>query len=90
MKHIRQHVVQRKVIWANEIVRSNDHKICEKLPAKETVETPATSTCLSVGCLKLKTDLMSNKLLHTEADARYTHHMQVKLEYRYYYIGKGS
>jgi hypothetical protein len=68
--------------------RCNYHKICGKLPANKTVETLSTSTCLSVDCLKLKTDRMSNKLLHIESAARYIHHMQVKHEY--HYIGKVS
>jgi hypothetical protein len=66
----------------------NDRKICGHLPLNETVEIPLTSFCLSVDCLKLKTDRMSSKLLHTESAARYKHHLQVKLEYCY--IGKES
>jgi hypothetical protein len=52
-----------------------------KLPGKEAVETPVTSTCLSVDCLESKTDhiYMSNKLLHTESAARCKHHMQVRM-----------
>jgi hypothetical protein len=46
------------------IYRCNDHKICGKLPVKETVEIPVTSTCLSVDCLEFKTNRMSNKLLY--------------------------
>jgi hypothetical protein len=42
--------------------RCNDRKICGKLHINETVETPVISTCLSVDCLELKTDRMSNKL----------------------------
>jgi hypothetical protein len=61
--------------------RCNDRNICGKLPLNETVETPVTSTCVSLDCLELKTDRMSNKLLHTESAAKYKHHMQVKLEY---------
>jgi hypothetical protein len=60
--------------------RCNDHKICGKLLVNETVKTPITSACLSVDCLELKTDRMSNKLLHTESAVRYIHHMLVKLE----------
>jgi hypothetical protein len=68
MKHARQHVAQKKVAQANEIVIHNDH-ICGKLPEDETVETPVTSTCLLVDCLELKTDRMSNKLLHVMTQA---------------------
>jgi 3-dehydroquinate dehydratase len=50
--------------------RCNDCKICGQLPVNETVETPVKSTSLSVDCLELKTDRMSNKLLHTESAAR--------------------
>jgi hypothetical protein len=32
----------------------NNRKICGKLPVNEIVETPVTSTCLSVDCLELK------------------------------------
>jgi hypothetical protein len=63
--------------------RCDDRKICEKLPVNETVETPLTSTCLSVDCVELQTDRMSNKLLHIESVARYKHHMQYRLEYCY-------
>jgi hypothetical protein len=66
--------------------RYYDRRICGKLSVNETVETPVTSTCLSADCLELKTDRMSNKLLHTESAARYKHHMKVKFEYGY--IGK--
>jgi hypothetical protein len=40
----------------------NDLKICGELSVNETVETPVISTSLSVDCLELKTDHMSNKL----------------------------
>jgi hypothetical protein len=71
MKHIRQHVDQRKVAWANSVDHCNDHKICGELPINETVENHVISTCLSVDCFELNTDPMSNKLLHTESAARY-------------------
>jgi hypothetical protein len=58
------------------------------MPVNETVETPVTPTCLSEDCLELKTDRLSNKLLHTESAARYKHHIQVKFEYCY--TGKES
>jgi hypothetical protein len=70
------------------LVRCNDRTVCRKLPVNETEETPVRSTCLSVDYLELKTDRMSNKLLHTELPARYKHFPQVKLEY--YYVGKES
>jgi hypothetical protein len=44
----------------------NDHKIYGKLPVNETVETPITSTCLSVDYLELKSDCMPSKPLHNE------------------------
>ena len=66
----------------------NDHKICGKLPVNETVETPVTSTYLSIDYLAIKIDRMSSRLLYIEYAAIYIHHMQVKLQY--YYIGKGS
>jgi hypothetical protein len=53
------------------------------MPVNETVETHVISTCLSVDCLELKTDRISNKLLYTESDAKYKHHMKVKLEFCY-------
>jgi hypothetical protein len=59
-----------------------------QLSVNETVETSVTSICLPADSLELKTDRMSNRLLHTESAVRYIHHLQVKLEY--YYIGKGS
>jgi hypothetical protein len=62
MKHIRQHVAQRKVVWENKIVVTTIK--CGKLPVNETVETPVTSTYLSIDCLELKTDRMASKLLH--------------------------
>jgi hypothetical protein len=42
----------------------NDHEIFRKLPVKETVETPVTSSYLAVDCLELKTDRMSIKPLY--------------------------
>jgi hypothetical protein len=80
MKHIRQRVAQRKVAWANKIIVATVKYICRNLPANETVKTHGT-TCLSEDFLELKTDRMSNKLLHTESAARFIHLMQVKLEY---------
>jgi hypothetical protein len=68
--------------------RCNDHKIYGKLSVDDTVETPVTSTCLSVDFIELETYGMSNKFLHTKSISRYILHMSVKLEY--YYIGKGS
>jgi hypothetical protein len=65
----------------------NNCKICVK-PPKDIVESPVTSTCLSVDCLESKTDRMLNKLLRKESAARCKHHMQVKLECCY--IGKES
>jgi hypothetical protein len=56
----------------------------------ETVETPVTSTCLSVDCLKLQADRMSNEFLHTESAVRYKYHMQVKMGYFYLHVGKES
>jgi hypothetical protein len=44
--------------------RYRNHKTCGKLLVNETVETPMTSTFLSVDYLELKIDRMSNKLLH--------------------------
>jgi hypothetical protein len=35
--------------------RYNDRTTCEVLTLNETVETPATSTCLSVTCLDINT-----------------------------------
>jgi hypothetical protein len=35
--------------------RYNDRTKCEVLTLNETVETPATSTCLSVTCLDINT-----------------------------------
>jgi hypothetical protein len=59
----------------------NDHKNCEKLPVKETVETLVTSTFLSADYIELKTDHVWIKLLHIQSTVKYKHHMQVKLEY---------
>ena len=59
----------------------NDHEICEKLSSYKTIETPMTSTCLSVDFLKEKTDHMSNKPLHTKSAVRNKYHIQVTLEY---------
>jgi hypothetical protein len=44
-----------------------DRKFLGKLLVNKTVKTPLTSTFLSADCLKLKTDRMSNKLMHVEA-----------------------
>jgi hypothetical protein len=33
-----------------------------------------TSTCWLVDCIELKTDRMSNKVLHTQSAAKYKHH----------------
>jgi hypothetical protein len=68
--------------------RYNDRKISRKLSIDKTVETPVTSFCLSIDCLKSKTDRMSNKSLHIESAARYKHYMQVMMGYCY--IDKGS
>jgi hypothetical protein len=57
----------------------NDHKLYRKVHANETIESSVTSTCLSVDCHELKTDCMSNKLLHTKSTAKYIHFIQVKL-----------
>jgi hypothetical protein len=62
--------------------RCNDRKICGKSSMYVTVETPVTSTCLSVDCLELKTDRMLNKPLYIESAARHKHHMQM-MEHRY-------
>jgi hypothetical protein len=44
--------------------RYNNHEICRILPVNETVEIPVTSTCLSVDCLKLKTDRIEQALAY--------------------------
>jgi hypothetical protein len=62
--------------------RCKVHKSCEKLPVNETVETPLIVTLL-VDCIELKIYRMSNKLLHIDSASRYTHLMQVKMEYCY-------
>jgi hypothetical protein len=50
MKHIRQHVAQRKVVWANKIVVTyNDHKICRKLPVNETPYAGEAGRLLQLG-----------------------------------------
>jgi hypothetical protein len=59
------------VVLIGKLDRYNDRKICEKLPANKTGETPVTSTCLSVDCLKIKTDRMSNKPLHNKNNGGY-------------------
>jgi hypothetical protein len=46
------------------LYRCSDHTTCGKLRVNETVETPVTSTFLSADYIELKTDRMSNKLLH--------------------------
>jgi hypothetical protein len=46
--------------------RCYDRKICKN----QTLETPVTSSYVSVECLELKTDRISNKLFHTESAAR--------------------
>jgi hypothetical protein len=79
MKHIRQHVAQRKVVWANEIVVTTIN--LRKAASKGNCWNPC-----DINLFELKTDHMLNKLLHTKSDVRYTDH--VKLEY--YYKGKGS
>jgi hypothetical protein len=86
MKHIIEHVAQRKVVWANKVV-VRTIEFAENC-LQMTVETPVTSTCLSVDFLELQTDGMSKNLLHTESTAKCIHHMLVKLEY--HYIGKES
>jgi hypothetical protein len=54
-----------KEVRVGKLNRCNDLKICGKLVVIETLETPLTPACLSIDCLELKTDRMSNKLLHT-------------------------
>ena len=50
----------------------NNHRICEMLILNELDGTTASSTCLSVACLDLKTDYTQNKLLHIQSAARQT------------------
>jgi hypothetical protein len=79
MKQSRQHAAHRKFVLADQIIVTTE-KNCGQLPVNETVETPVTSTSLSVDCFELKTFHMSNKLLHTESGARYKHSTQVKMK----------
>ena len=48
--------------------RYNDRTACEVMSLNETVETPATSTCLSVTCLDINIwVIVENKLLHIKS-----------------------
>jgi hypothetical protein len=48
---------------------SDDRKRCGKLSLHETLDTHVTQTYLSAYWRELKTDRLSNKLLHTEPAA---------------------
>jgi hypothetical protein len=71
------------------IDRSNDRKIRRKLPVNENEEssTSVTSICLSVDSLKLKTDRMWNKPLHTKSAVRNKHDKKVMIKYCYIVLG---
>jgi hypothetical protein len=87
MRHIRQHMTYKEGS-IGKIDSYNKPRICRNMSVNETVDTPVTSTCLSVHCLELKINHMWKKLLYTKSAAICKHHMQVKLEYCY--IGKES
>jgi hypothetical protein len=54
-----------------ELGHCNSHRTCETLTSNETVEIPATSTCLSEVYPDSETDRMQSRPLHIKSVERY-------------------